>query len=137
QRQRRLSAVHRPGEELKGSHGVRSCHDAVPSPCAGRIWHSGPMQPLVSSRELADLLDRAGVVVLDVRWRLGGPSARADYDEAHLPDAVFVDLETALSAPPDARGRHPLPDADHFTAQMRAAGVRAESHVVCYDDGPG
>lgn len=95
------------------------------------------MQPLVSSRELADLLDRAGVVVLDVRWRLGGPSARADYDEAHLPDAVFVDLETALSAPPDARGRHPLPDADHFTAQMRAAGVRAESHVVCYDDGPG
>lgn len=95
------------------------------------------MTPLLSALDLTGLVDVHRVVVLDIRWRLGGPSARADYAEAHIPGAVFVDLEHDLSAPPDHRGRHPLPSAQDFQAAMRAAGVGPDSHVVCYDDGPG
>jgi thiosulfate/3-mercaptopyruvate sulfurtransferase len=75
--------------------------------------------------------------VLDVRWELGWPSGagRERYLEGHIPGAAFVDLETALAGPPGPGGRHPLPTPDAFGSAMRAAGVRADRHVVVYDGG--
>jgi thiosulfate/3-mercaptopyruvate sulfurtransferase len=77
--------------------------------------------------------------VLDVRWDLAqGP--RPDlYRTAHIPGAVFVDLDTALAAPAGdgLRGRHPLPDAETFVAAMRQAGVDSGRPVVVYDDAGG
>ncbi|MDG4767024.1 sulfurtransferase [Solwaraspora sp. WMMD406] len=75
--------------------------------------------------------------LLDVRWRLTGPSGRADYDAGHLPTAVFVDLDADLCGPPGAGGRHPLPDPDRLQTTLRAAGVRAGHPVVVYDVGDG
>ncbi|HEV2360196.1 MAG TPA: sulfurtransferase [Acidimicrobiales bacterium] len=76
------------------------------------------------------------VTVLDVRWKLGKPSFRVAYLEGHVPGAVFVDLESALSAPvgDGRRGRHPLPDEEVFGREMRAAGVNASRPVVVYDE---
>jgi thiosulfate/3-mercaptopyruvate sulfurtransferase len=74
-------------------------------------------------------------VLLDVRWRLGGPPGIDSYRAGHLPGAVFVDLDADLAAPPGAGGRHPLPAAGAFQAAMRRAGVRAGHPVVAYDDG--
>jgi len=74
-------------------------------------------------------------VVLDVRWRLGGPPGIDSYRAGHLPGAVFVDLDADLTGPPGAGGRHPLPAAADFEAAMRRAGVRAGRPVVVYDDG--
>jgi len=92
----------------------------------------------MSAERLAALqAAEALVVVLDVRWRLGGPPGRADYDEAHIPGAVFVDLDTELAEPPGRGGRHPLPDPARLQAVVRHAGVRADSLVVAYDDGNG
>ena len=90
---------------------------------------------LVSTDELAALLERDhdDLVILDVRWTLIGPSMRSAYDEAHLPGAVFVDVDTDLADPPGIHGRHPLPDAAAFETAMRRAGVRSGSRVVCYD----
>jgi hypothetical protein len=62
-------------------------------------------------------------VLLDVRWRLGGPPGIDSYREGHLPGAVFTDLNRDLAGPPGAAGRHPLPDPAAFQAAMRAAGV--------------
>lgn len=76
-----------------------------------------------------------GAAVLDVRWELGGPPGRDLYLEGHIPGAVFVDLDTALAAPPGTGGRHPLPDADAFGAAMRTAGVSGSRPVVVYDAG--
>jgi thiosulfate/3-mercaptopyruvate sulfurtransferase len=73
--------------------------------------------------------------VLDVRWQLGGPPGWPQYLEGHVPGAVFVDLETALAAPPGEGGRHPLPTADVFGSAMRAAGVSAGRPVLVCDDG--
>jgi thiosulfate/3-mercaptopyruvate sulfurtransferase len=97
--------------------------------------------PLVPASDLASASaasDPAEVpVVLDVRWRLGGPPGRADHDAAHIPGSVFVELDTQLSAPPGAGGRHPLPEPARLQEVLRSAGIREDSRVVAYDDGNG
>lgn len=76
-------------------------------------------------------------MLLDVRWRLGGPHGRPDYEAGHLPGAVFVDLDSELAAPAGDSGRHPLPDPAVFEAAMRRAGVSGSRPVVVYDGGTG
>lgn len=90
--------------------------------------------PLVSCSELAESCDGPNPpVLLDVRWRLGGPPGREEYDRGHLPDAVYLDLDTELAGPPGAAGRHPLPDPEVLQRSLRAAGVRGDRRVVVYD----
>lgn len=72
-------------------------------------------------------------VLLDVRWRLGGPPGREEYARGHLPGAVFLDLDADLAAPPGPAGRHPLPAPDDLQRVLRAAGVREGVPVVAYD----
>jgi thiosulfate/3-mercaptopyruvate sulfurtransferase len=73
--------------------------------------------------------------LLDVRWTLGGPPGRSEYDKGHIPGAVFIDLDTVLAAPAGDEGRHPLPNQTAFQAAMQAAGVRNDRRVVVYDAG--
>jgi len=91
--------------------------------------------PLITAEELAALLDGPNPpVVLDARWSLHGPPGRERHNQAHIPSAVYVDLDTDLSDPQGpGTGRHPLPDPERFQAAMRAAGVRADRPVVTYD----
>jgi thiosulfate/3-mercaptopyruvate sulfurtransferase len=96
------------------------------------------VRSLISTAELAEQLTEATPpVVLDVRWKLGGPSGRLDHAKGHLPGAVFLDLDTDLAAPPGPGGRHPLPDPADLQRALRAAGVRAEHPVVVYDAADG
>ncbi|MBU7600338.1 sulfurtransferase [Streptomyces sp. P38-E01] len=76
-------------------------------------------------------------VLLDVRWELGGPPGRPEYEKGHLPSAVYIDLDTELAGPAGDGGRHPLPDPEAFGAAMRAAGVGRDRPVVVYDGGRG
>ena len=71
--------------------------------------------------------------LVDVRWSLGGPPGREEYECGHIPCAVFVDLDSQLAAAPGAGGRHPMPDASAFTAAMRTAGVSDRHTVLVYD----
>ena len=91
----------------------------------------------MDANELEACLYKGALVLLDVRYRLGGPSGFEEYVERHIPGAHYVDLDTALAAPPDERGRHPLPDVAAFEAAMRAAGVCNDVPVVVYDDWSG
>lgn len=94
--------------------------------------------PLIRPDRLAELLAAPDPpVVLDVRWRLGGPPAWADHLAGHVPGAVFVDLDTALAGPPGPDGRHPLPEPVRLAAAFTAAGVGDGSAVVSYDDADG
>ena len=90
------------------------------------------LPPLVSPAWLEPRLSESDVVVLDASWYLpaSGRDARAEYLAAHIPGAVFFDLD-AVSAPDDRP--HMLPDAKSFTTAMRALGVRAGSRIVVYD----
>lgn len=96
------------------------------------------MKPIISASECVS--ESAGShppVLLDVRWQLGGPHGRPDYEAGHIPGAVFVDLETELAGPAGGGGRHPLPDPAEFGAVMRRAGVGRDSSVIVYDGGQG
>jgi thiosulfate/3-mercaptopyruvate sulfurtransferase len=93
------------------------------------------MEFIITARELAAAPVKP--VLLDVRYRMGGPPGHGEYAKGHIPGARYVDLDATLAAPPGPGGRHPLPDAEEFGAAMRAAGVSAERDVVVYDDGNG
>jgi thiosulfate/3-mercaptopyruvate sulfurtransferase len=70
----------------------------------------------------------------DVRWYLGEPErSRQAYRQAHIPGAVYVDLESDLSAE-EGPGRHPLPAWEVFAARMGELGIGDDSVVVAYDD---
>lgn len=89
------------------------------------------LDPILSPEKLSAL---DGAIVFDART---GEGARNSYSEAHLPGALFADLETDLSGPaadPAQGGRHPLPSVEGFTAQLGHWGVTPTTHVVVYDD---
>lgn len=94
------------------------------------------MSPLIGADALAaELAGPDAPVLLDVRWRLGGPPGIDSYRAGHLPSAVFIDLDRDLAGRPGPGGRHPLPAAADFQAAMRRAGVSDRRPVVAYDDG--
>jgi len=96
---------------------------------------AGMTGPLIPVTELARL--RGHVTVLDVRYRLGGPPGRPEFEAGHVPGAAYVDLDDDLAGVPGPGGRHPLPETDTFLAAMRRAGVRQSRPVVVYDDWAG
>ncbi len=92
---------------------------------------------LVSTDWLAEHLNDADVRVCDVRWYLleKDRTGREEYLRGHIPNAVFIDLDTDLSAHfTDGGGRHPLPRPDLFAAAMARAGIDATTRVIAYDD---
>src|SRR4051794_35244507 len=125
-------AVAAPRERIAG---VRRSRDdgAAPRLASRRL---GAMS-LVSPEELLDRIDDPTLRIADVRWWLADPGkGRRDYDEAHLPGAIFVDVDTDLVAS-EGPGRHPLPTPAAFAARMAALGFDDSSDIVAYDDAGG
>jgi len=92
---------------------------------------------LISADELAGLLGDPRLRLADVRWYVGEPGRnRAEYAAGHLPGAVFLDVDTDLSAP-TGPGRHPLPDPDDFAALLAGRGFGDDHVIVAYDDADG
>jgi thiosulfate/3-mercaptopyruvate sulfurtransferase len=81
----------------------------------------------------------AEVVLADCRWYTDGSSGREAYAAGHIPGAVFVDLDTALTRHEDPAlgGRHPLAEPEDFAAAIGALGIGDEDTVVAYDDAGG
>ena len=94
---------------------------------------------LIEAKHLRDELASARPpVLLDVRWALGDPHGLEHYRAAHIPNAVYVDLETELAAPASPQeGRHPLPDVARLQDAARRWGVSNDSAVVVYDNNGG
>jgi len=96
--------------------------------------------PLISADELAQQLgggqSQPPTLLLDVRWTLAG-SDHDGYLAAHIPGAVFIDLDRDLAGSPGLGGRHPLPDSGDLQAAWRAAGIDDDSSVVVCDGGGG
>ncbi|XAS72749.1 sulfurtransferase [Micrococcaceae bacterium Sec5.1] len=99
---------------------------------------------LITQEDLLPFVDaawltahRSNVVTADVRWYLDGASGRAAYDGGHLPDAVFVDLDSWLSGSSGPHGLNPLPDYEVFAQGMSSLGIGDDTTVVAYDDAGG
>ena len=95
---------------------------------------------LISAAELAAHLGDNDWAVVDCRFALNDPEkGHADYLQAHIPGAVYADLNNDLSGPvtPGVTGRHPLPAVEQFAAQLSAWGIGDQTQVVAYDSSSG
>jgi len=98
------------------------------------------METLVSTAELAALMEQDAVLVVDCRFSLADVEAGARaYAASHIPGAVYLDLNRQLSAPhvPGKTGRHPLPEKAHWIRRVLDLGISPVTQVVAYDDGGG
>jgi len=95
--------------------------------------------PLVSAAELAEALPRGDVLVLDCRFDLADAhKGRRDHRDAHIPGAVYADLDNDLSdLSRKGLGRHPLPDDARLSALLSRAGWHSGRRVVACDDANG
>jgi len=83
------------------------------------------MEALVDTAWLGERLDAPDLRVIDVRWYLDpARKGRDAYRAGHVPGAVFLDLDTDLSAPGGGRGaprgRHPWPSEEQVARVARA-----------------
>ncbi len=87
--------------------------------------------PLVSTLELAQMLGRTDVKIVDASWWLDGRDARSDYEHERVPGAVFFDLEAIsdLTSPLP----HMLPSPQDFATAVGAMGIRETDLIVVYD----
>src|SRR5918999_268776 len=106
------------------------------------------MDPLVTTEWLAAHLDDEKVRVVDIRGYvdktdLGGGrqkaeylAAREEYDEAHIPGAVYVDWTSDITDPDDPVPAQIAPP-ERFADRMRSLGVGDDTRVVVYDHAGG
>lgn len=94
------------------------------------------MESLVSTEWLAAELGAADLRIIDATYFLPGDSrsARAEYETAHIPGAVFLDLEEI--ADPDHPVPNMLPPAARFVSRMEALGIGDADRIVVYDNSP-
>ena len=63
------------------------------------------------------------------------------YEDHHLPNAIFADIEKDMSDPEKISkkiyGRHPLPALENFINFLQVNGVNSDTHLVAYDDDGG
>ncbi|MDQ8727760.1 3-mercaptopyruvate sulfurtransferase [Bradyrhizobium sp. LHD-71] len=91
--------------------------------------------PLVSTKWLADHLHDKNLKVLDASFKMPGvtPLPKEDYERAHIPHAVFFDVDAisdhANSLP------HMFPDAEQFGRDIGTLGIGNADTVVLYDSG--
>jgi len=89
--------------------------------------------PLVSTAWLAEHLGEPRVRVVDASWHMpdSGRDAEAEFEDSHIPGAVFFDLDA--NSAQDAPLPHMLPTAEEFGRSMSALGLSNDDTIVVYD----
>jgi thiosulfate/3-mercaptopyruvate sulfurtransferase len=91
------------------------------------------MEPTVTTQWLATHLGEPDVRVVDGTWHMpqAKRDARAEFEAAHIPGAVFFDIDAiadrASSLP------HMLPSAAQFAAAVGELGIGNGHRIVVYD----
>jgi thiosulfate/3-mercaptopyruvate sulfurtransferase len=90
-------------------------------------------EALVGTDWLAAHLSDPHVRIVDGSFKLPGitPTARQDYDQAHIPGAVFFDVDDICE--PGTSLPHMIPSADLFAQKVGALGIGDDDRVVVYD----
>ena len=92
-----------------------------------------PINPLIETDALAELLGQPHVCIIDASWYLP-PTTRdafAEFQARHIPGAAFFDIDaisdTQSSLP------HMLPSAEFFAQKVSEMGIDNQSLVIVYD----
>ena len=91
--------------------------------------------PLVSADWLKAHIDSPDVRVVDATWLVpwldASKSAREAYNDAHIPGAVYFDIDEIADT--ESPLPHMLPDPVKFSARMRKLGLGDGHRIVVYD----
>ncbi|GLK84509.1 3-mercaptopyruvate sulfurtransferase [Ancylobacter defluvii] len=87
----------------------------------------------VTTQWLAEHLNAPDVVVVDASWHLptAGRAARAEYLDAHVPGAVFFDIDAVADR--SSGLPHMLPTEQAFSEAVGALGIGDGMTIVVYD----
>lgn len=88
---------------------------------------------LLSVHDLAAMLGRDGVSVVDASWYLPAQQrqARTEYEATHIPGALFFDHDAVVD--PASPLPHTIPSADVFAEAVGALGISDRDQIVVYD----
>lgn len=94
------------------------------------------MNPLVTTEWLAAEMGKSDIRVIDATLFLAdtGRDARAEFEAAHIPGAVFFDIDEVSDTSSDLP--HMLPPAEKFASRMQALGLGDGSRIIVYDNSP-
>jgi thiosulfate/3-mercaptopyruvate sulfurtransferase len=94
---------------------------------------------LISTDVLAEHLVDSSWLVADCRYSLNDETwGRTQYEAAHVPGAVFIDVGHDLAGPrTGTNGRHPLPAVEDMAATFGRLGIADDIQVIAYDQEAG
>ncbi len=94
------------------------------------------MDALVTTEWLAGELGARDLRIVDATYvdAATGRDAAAEYDAAHIPGAVFLDLATLRDT--DAELPNTVPGPAKFASRMQALGLGDGCRIVLYDSSP-
>jgi thiosulfate/3-mercaptopyruvate sulfurtransferase len=94
---------------------------------------------LISTDVLAEHLVDSSWLIVDCRYNLNDEIwGRAQYEAAHIPGAVFVDVAHDLAGRrTGTNGRHPLPAIEDMAATFGRLGIADDVQVIAYDQEAG
>ncbi|MBC7497209.1 MAG: sulfurtransferase, partial [Sphingomonadaceae bacterium] len=94
------------------------------------------MTPLVTTEWLAAELGANDLRIIDATLFLTGDArnARAEFEAAHIPGAVFIDLDELVDTGNPLPNMLPAPEK--FASRMQALGLGDGSRIVIYDNSP-
>lgn len=92
-----------------------------------------PASPLVTTEWLAAHLDAPDIRIVDASWYLPQMqrNAKAEYAAAHIPGAVFFDIDEICDL--ESPYPHMLPSPEKFSSRVRAMGLGDGNRIVVYD----
>ncbi|MCX8505572.1 MAG: rhodanese-like domain-containing protein [Alphaproteobacteria bacterium] len=93
------------------------------------------MTALIESAALNQMLDQpsGGLRVVDATWFMpnDGRNGRMEFVKAHIPLAVYFDLDKVSDQ--NTELPHMLPKASEFHAEMQRLGIEPKDKIICYD----
>lgn len=94
-------------------------------------------EALVETDWLAQHLTAPDVRVVDASWYLPGENRdpRAEYLKAHIPGAVFFDIDEVADS--ESPYPHMLPSPEKFSSRVRKMGLGDGARLVIYDAADG
>lgn len=92
-------------------------------------------ETIISCKDLKDNLMNKNWVVVDCRFDLASLEwGFEEYQQLHIPGAVYADLDKDLSGrKTPLTGRHPLPEPEVFCSAMARLGISNNTQVIVYD----
>ena len=94
------------------------------------------MDSLVSTEWLSARLGEADLKIVDASWHLpaSGRNGRDEYLAAHIPRALFLDIDEVADKSNPAP--HAMPSSQDFGAAMAQLGIGKDDRIIIYDNSP-